>query len=54
MCKAIEAYGEEQRLEGKIETAKEMIADNMSVEKIEKYTGLSKEKIKELSQVKNV
>lgn len=61
MCKAIEAYGDEQRLEGKaegemkkaIETAKEMIADNMSVEKIEKYTGLSKEKINELSQVKN-
>lgn len=52
MCKAIEAYGEEQRLEEKIKTAKEMIADNMSVEKIEKYTGLSKEKIKELSQVK--
>ena len=54
MCKAIETYGDQRELQGKIEqaieNALEMIADGqLSLEKIAQYSGLSLEKVKELA-----
>ena len=48
VCKAIETYGEKRELDGKIETAKRMIADNMPDEQVAKYSGLPIEKVQEL------
>ncbi len=68
MCKAIEIYGEERKLEGraegrvegraegaietKIENARKMIADNLPVEKVAEYSGLPLAKVKELAGAK--
>lgn len=56
MCKAIEIYGEERRIEGEtkraIENAKKMIADNLPIEKIAEYSGLPLAKVKELAETK--
>ena len=38
----------EGKIEGKRETAKRMLLDNISIEKVIKYTGLSEEEIKAL------
>ncbi len=49
VCKAIEAYGQEQRIEEKIETAKRMIArGKMEVDEIAEDTGLPLERVLEL------
>lgn len=39
---------EEGKVEGKVETARRMLADGMSVKAVSKYTGLSEEDIKKL------
>ncbi len=46
--KGIEKGIEKGKVEGKIEIAKEMLEDNEPVEKIMKYTGLTKKEIDEL------
>lgn len=60
MCKALEAYGEEQRLEGrleakhecKIEIAKRMIArGKLSLEEIVEATELPLEEVKVISNM---
>ena len=58
MCKAIEAYGEEQKLEGEmkkaIETAIKMIAKGkLNDDEIAEYSGLPEEKVKELRDEKS-
>ncbi len=55
MCKAIEKYGKEQKLEGrieeKIETAKRLIAKGKSsLEEIAETTELPLEQVKEIDQ----
>ena len=40
----------EGKLEGKLETAKEMLLDKLSIEKISKYTGITIEEIEELAE----
>ncbi len=49
VCKAIEAYGQKQRTEEKIETAKRMIArGKLEPDEIAEDTGLPLEKVLEL------
>lgn len=48
MCKAVEDYVEKKQ----IESAKEMIADNLPIEKIARYSGLSLDKVRELAKTK--
>jgi len=45
---SLDTAKEEGKIEGKIEIAKEMLEDNEPVEKIMKYTGLTKKEIEEL------
>ena len=39
-------------MEDKIEIAKKMIADNLPIEKVSEYSGLSLDKIREIAGVK--
>ena len=52
MCKAMEDYVEKKKMEDKIEMAKKMIADNLPIEKVSEYSGLSLDKIREIAGVK--
>ncbi len=50
MCKAVEEYADSRKLEGKIETIKNMLKDGLSLEKALKYTGIDEATYKEHCQ----
>ena len=50
MCKAVEDYANGRKLEGKLETIKNMLKDRLSLEKALKYTGIDETTYKEHCQ----